>query len=106
MTNIALLSAAHIHTRGFLEEISKRDDCSLVALWDDMADRGTRYAEEYGAAFSGDLDSVVGRQDVDAFIICAENTRHLPLLKAAIPVGKPIFAKSLSRLSPRMLQKH
>ncbi|MEE2628588.1 MAG: Gfo/Idh/MocA family oxidoreductase [Candidatus Latescibacterota bacterium] len=93
MTNIALLSAAHIHTRGFLEEISKRDDCSLVALWDDMADRGTRYAEEYGAAFSGDLDSVVGRQDVDAFIICAENTRHLPLLKAAIPVGKPIFCE-------------
>lgn len=93
MTNIALLSAAHIHTRGFLEEISKRDDCSLVALWDDMADRGTRYAEEYGAEFSGELASVVSREDVDAFIICAENTRHLPLLQAAIPLGKPIFCE-------------
>lgn len=93
MVKIALLSAAHIHTRGFLQEISKRDDCSLVALWDDVADRGTRYADEYGAQFSADLDGVVGRDDVDAFIICAENARHLPLLQAAIPVGKPIFCE-------------
>jgi predicted dehydrogenase len=25
--------------------------------------------------------------------ICAENTRHVPLLKAAIPAGKPIFCE-------------
>jgi predicted dehydrogenase len=93
LTNIALLSAAHIHTRGFLQEISERDDCSLVALWDDVADRGKRYAEEYGAEFNNDLAAVVSRDDVDGFIICAENTRHLPLLQAAIPVGKPIFCE-------------
>lgn len=93
MINIALLSAAHIHTRGFLEEISRRDDCTLVALWDDMPDRGKRYAEAHGARYSEDLSEVVGAKGVDAFIICAENTRHLPLLKAAIPLGKPIFCE-------------
>jgi predicted dehydrogenase len=88
-----LLSAAHIHTRGFLEEISRRDDCQLVALWDDMPDRGQRYAGEHGAEYSGDLKAVIGREDVDGFIICAENTRHLPLLEAAIPTAKPIFCE-------------
>jgi len=93
LVNIALLSAAHIHTRGFLEEISRRDDCTLVSLWDDMPERGKGYVEAHGGTFSGDLESIVSAEGVDAFIICSENTRHLPLLKAAIPKGKPIFCE-------------
>ena len=93
MSNIALLSAAHTHTRGFLEDISRRDDCQLVALWDDMSDRGQRYAAEYGGEFSDDLAAVVNRDDLDGFIVCAENTRHLPLLEMAILIGKPIFCE-------------
>ena len=93
MSNIALLSAAHIHTRGFLEEVSRRDDCRLVALWDDMPDRGRRYAAEHGGEFCDTLAAAIGREDIDGFIICAENTRHLPLLEAAIPTGKPVFCE-------------
>ena len=65
MSNIALLSAAHIHTRGFLEEVSRRDDCRLVALWDDMPDRGRRYAAEHGGEFCdrSDPDRACFRQD-------------------------------------------
>jgi len=91
--NIALLSAAHIHTRGYLEEIAQREDCRLVCLWDDVADRGRRYAEKYGAEYVVDLPAAVERADVDAFVICAENTRHLPLLEAAAPRGLPIFCE-------------
>ena len=86
MKNLALLSAAHTHTRGYVNNINERDDCRLVSLWDDIEDRGRRYSEEYGADYSADLNSVVERVDVDGFIICAENTGHLPLLEAAIPV--------------------
>jgi len=93
MIRIALLSAAHTHTKGFLKTISERDDCCLTALWDDMPDRGKRYAAETGAEYSEDLSAVVARDDVDGFLICAENTRHLPLLRAAIPVGKPVFCE-------------
>ena len=93
MSNIALLSAAHIHTRGFLEEVSRRDDCRLVALWDDMPERGRRYADEHGGEFCDELEAAIGREDVDGFIICAENTRHLRLLEAAIPTGKPVFCE-------------
>ena len=93
MIKIGLLSAAHIHTRGFLEDISKRGDCELALVWDDMPDRGKRYATEYAAEYQQDLEKVVGENDVDAFIICAENTRHLPLLRASIPTGKAIFCE-------------
>ena len=54
MSNIAFLSAAHIHTRGFLESIAKKEDCRAAVIWDDMAERGQRYADEYGAEYSGE----------------------------------------------------
>lgn len=93
MTSLALLSAAHVHTKGFLKNIADNDDRDVVVIYDDVADRGQRFAAENDADYSGDLNAVLTRDDVDGFIICAENTRHLPLLKAAVPVGKPIFCE-------------
>jgi predicted dehydrogenase len=93
MPNIAFLSTAHTHTKGFLKTVAEKENCNLVAIWDDMASRGQGFADEYGSDFSEDLDAVISRDDIDGFIICVENTRHLPLLKAAIPAGKPIFCE-------------
>ena len=52
-----------------------------------------RAAAEHGGEFCDELEVAIGREDVDGFIICAENTRHLPLLEAAIPTGKPVFCE-------------
>ena len=113
MPNIAFLSTAHTHTKTFVKAVAEKNNCKLVAIWDDMVARGQVFAREYGAGFSEDLNAVIDRDDVDGFIICAENTRHLPLLKAAIPAGKPIFcekpfttttAEALEAL--RLIRKH
>lgn len=92
--NIAFLSTAHIHTKGFVENILKATDGRrVVGIWDDMADRGRRYAEMAAAPFVPDLDQLLADGQVDGFVICAENTRHLPLLRKVLPVGKPVFCE-------------
>lgn len=93
MTNVAFLSTAHTHTQGFLKDIAGRDNCRVVAIFDDMAERGQHFAQEYGAEFCADLRATVARDDVQGFVVCAENTRHLPILEVAIPAGKPIFCE-------------
>ena len=93
MANIAFLSTAHTHTRGFLKTVDEKENANLVAIWDDMESRGQGFRDDYGGDYSNDLDAVISRDDVDGFIVCAENTRHLPLLEAAIPTGKPIFCE-------------
>ena len=94
MARIALLSTAHIHTRGFLTNIINASDGRKIAgIWDDEPERGWRYAEEFGAPFEPDIDTLLAKPEVDGFIICAENTRHLPLLKKVLPVGKPVFCE-------------
>ncbi len=94
MPRIAFLSTAHIHTKSFVENIKNASDGRVVvAVWDDVEARGRRCAALADAPFVGDLDAVLGDPDIDGFIICAENTRHLPLLKRALPTGKPVFCE-------------
>ena len=104
--NIAILSTAHIHTRGFLERIAATEGAARVHLiWDDVADRGQRYATEFGARYEADLGKAVRDKSVDAFMICVENTKHLPLLKAALPRGKPVFCDKPLMTSTRELRR-
>lgn len=92
--NIAFVSTAHIHTRSFIENILKSSDGRKVyGVWDDVEERGRRYAESADASFVRDLDSLVRDSKVDGFIICAENSRHLPLLERILPAGKPVFCE-------------
>jgi len=92
--NLALLSTAHIHTRDFLKNIAEATDGrKAAAIWDDVPDRGRRYAESCGARFEPDLDALIGAADLDGFLICAENVRHLPLLEKVLPAGKPVMCE-------------
>ncbi|MEM6459625.1 MAG: Gfo/Idh/MocA family oxidoreductase, partial [Planctomycetota bacterium] len=94
MTRLAFVSTAHIHTEGFIEALVSGEAEGVVhAVWDDVPDRGRRYAEQAGCGFTADLQAVVEDPAVDAFVVCAENTRHLPLLERLLPRGKPVFCE-------------
>ena len=94
MINIAFLSTAHIHTKGFLDHLAKpASDARPYIIWDDVAERGQRYATQFGAKFVPDLDAALTDPAVQGFIIGAENNRHVPLLAKALPVGKPVFCE-------------
>jgi predicted dehydrogenase len=94
MPNIAVLSTAHIHTKSFLENLAKgADGRRAYAIWDDVPDRGRRYASQYGAKFEPRLGKLLRDKAVDGFLICAENTRHWPLLRKALPAGRPVMCE-------------
>ena len=94
MPSIAFLSTAHIHTRQYLAFIrNSTDGRRVAAIWDDNPARGRRYAIEAETFFEPDLDRLLGRSDIDGYIICAENTRHLELLKKVLPLGKPVLCE-------------
>jgi len=94
MANIAFLSTAHIHSRSFLENLTQTGDGRCIqGIWDDVEERGRRYADEFDATFVPEIDRLLEDPAVDGFVVCAENTRHLPLLEKALRVGKPIFCE-------------
>jgi len=92
--NIAFVSTAHIHTRDFIGHILKLTDGPKVCgVWDDVAERGQRYAEVAGAPFVADLKTLLADKSIDGLVICSENTRHLRLLEQVLPLGKPVLCE-------------
>ena len=103
---LAFVSTAHIHTKSFIENVlTAGDGRSVAAVWDDVADRGRRYAEMAGAPFVEDLDRVVADPGVDGFVICAENTRHLGLLRTVLKAGKPVLCEKPLLTEPAALDE-
>ena len=92
MAQIAVLSTAHIHSQAFCEYLQEHCDGAAV-IWDDNRERGQEYAARYGSHFEADLQQVLDDPHIDGFVITAENTRHLELLRQILPLGKPIMCE-------------
>lgn len=93
MPRIAMISTAHIHSKNFLADIAKLTGAPPHIIWDDNEARGRAYAAASNCPYSGDLSAVVADRAIDGFVICAENTRHLPLLEKVLPAGKPTMCE-------------
>jgi hypothetical protein len=60
MARIAVLSTAHIHTKQLVENVLKATDSrKVVVVWDNVGDRGRRYAEMAGSPFEPDLQKAL-----------------------------------------------
>lgn len=91
---LAFVSTAHIHTRPFLEGIARARDGRVVhAVWDEVPARGARHAALAHARFEPNLAELLRDPAVDGFVVCAENTRHLALLEAALATGRPVLCE-------------
>ena len=94
MPKIAIISVAHIHSKNFCDTICKITSGKAPhVIWDENPERGVKYAADYKCRFEADLNKVLADHDVEAFVICAENTRHLPLLRKVLPLGKPTMCE-------------
>ncbi|MBL9206838.1 MAG: Gfo/Idh/MocA family oxidoreductase [Opitutaceae bacterium] len=94
MVNLAFISAAHVHTGAFIEAIQRHPDGRRVqAVWDDLPDRGKRFARLADAPYVETLEALLNDTTIDGFIIAAENSRHADLLESVLPVGKPVFCE-------------
>ncbi len=94
---IALLSFAHIHARGYADQIRDSPDCVTVAAWDEDAERGQMEADARGLPFHANLDDILALPEVEAVVINAPTAMHHDVLLASARYGKHIFTeKSLT----------
>jgi 1,5-anhydro-D-fructose reductase (1,5-anhydro-D-mannitol-forming) len=92
---VAVLSFWHVHAGDYSRSTVQHPDTELVAIWDDDPERGTEAAEKFGVEYTGDLDALLARDDIDAVTVTSETNRHRDLMVAAARAGKHIFTEKL-----------
>ena len=92
---IATLSFWHVHAGDYSRQAQEHPGTDLVAVWDDDAERGQAGAERFGVEFTGDLDALLARDDLDGVVITTPTDVHRDIMVKAAQAGKHIYTEKV-----------
>ena len=92
---VAVVGAWHVHAKDYARRTAEHPDAELVAVWDDDPDRGAGLAAELGVELTGDLPSLLARDDLDGITVTTSTVTHREVMLAAVAAGKHVFAEKL-----------
>lgn len=89
---IGIMSFAHMHAYSYAEGIAKLPHVELVGIFDDDVARGQAAAKQYRTTFYDDQVAFL-QSDVEAVIVCSENSRHKEMVVHAAHAKKHILCE-------------
>jgi 1,5-anhydro-D-fructose reductase (1,5-anhydro-D-mannitol-forming) len=92
---LALLGFWHVHAMDHVREAASHPGTEIVVAWDDDADRGRSAAAAIGVEWSGRLDDVLARPDLDGVIVDTATSLHRQVIVAAARAGKQVFTEKV-----------
>ncbi|SDN33060.1 Predicted dehydrogenase [Paenibacillus sp. yr247] len=95
MIKVAMLSFWHVHAKDYARLAVEHPETQIVAIWDEVPERGRQKAEAYGVKFYDDLQELLGSPDIDAVIVDTPTTMHRHIIIAAAKAGKHIFTEKV-----------
>ncbi|GAA3407113.1 Gfo/Idh/MocA family protein [Paenibacillus hodogayensis] len=95
MIRVAMLSFWHVHARDYAKQINEHPDTEIVAVWDEIAERGAKEASERGVRFFDSLDELLAQPDIDAVVVDTPSNVHRDVMVKAANAGKHIFTEKV-----------
>lgn len=95
MLKVAMLSYWHVHAPDYTRQVQARSDCRIVAVWDELPERGRREAEKLGVPFRESLQEVLNDPGVDAVVVDTPTSLHADVMVAAAQAGKHIYTEKV-----------
>jgi 1,5-anhydro-D-fructose reductase (1,5-anhydro-D-mannitol-forming) len=95
MIRVASLSFWHVHAKDYAKQATEHPDTEIVAVWDEIPERGRKEAEERGVRFYENLQELLSQPDIDGVIVDTPTTMHRDVLVAAAKAGKHIFTEKV-----------
>jgi len=99
MLKVAMLSYWHVHAPDYTRQLKALDNVKITSIWDEEPDRGKKWADDIGADFEQNLDTLLKRDDVDAVVVNAPTNLHPEIMIAAAQAGKHIFTEKVMAIT-------
>lgn len=104
MQTTAFLGVAHIHTPGFIRQLSERNDVRVKAVYDHDGERGQKRADELNATFIADVEAILNDAEITSIIIASETVHHRDLALRAAAAGKHLFIEKPLATTPEDIE--
>jgi 1,5-anhydro-D-fructose reductase (1,5-anhydro-D-mannitol-forming) len=95
MIRLAVLSFWHVHAKDYAKQAAEHPDTEIVAVWDDLPERGRAAAQQWGGQFEASLPTLLARNDIDAVVVVTPTNQHRDVMIAAARAGKHIFTEKV-----------
>ncbi|QAY65228.1 Gfo/Idh/MocA family protein [Paenibacillus protaetiae] len=95
MLRIGKISYWHVHAWDYTKQAQQHPDTEIVAVWDEIEERGKEAAAKIGAEYISRLDDLLAREDIDGVIVDAPTSMHRDVITAAARAGKHIFTEKV-----------
>jgi len=95
MIKVAMLSFWHVHANDYARQATDHPGTEIVAVWDEIAERGRKQAEERGVRFYDDLNELLSQPDIDGVVVDTPTNMHRDVMVAAAKAGKHIFTEKV-----------
>ncbi|HMA36702.1 MAG TPA: Gfo/Idh/MocA family oxidoreductase [Chloroflexia bacterium] len=89
---IGILSFAHVHAEGYAQNLRTIPGVEFLGLADDDPVRGRHYAQQCGAPLFPSYEALLAAGP-DAVLVCAENSKHRPLVEMAAAAGVHVLCE-------------
>ncbi|MBD2847266.1 Gfo/Idh/MocA family oxidoreductase [Paenibacillus sp. IB182496] len=95
MIRVAKLSYWHVHAWDYTKLAQQHPGTEIVAVWDELPERGREAAGKLGVPFHDDLDALLADESIDAVIVDAPTSMHHEVIGKAARAGKHIFTEKV-----------
>ncbi|MFC5452017.1 Gfo/Idh/MocA family protein [Paenibacillus aestuarii] len=95
MIKVAMLSFWHVHAKDYAKQVEGHPDTEIVAVWDELEERGKAEADKRGVAFYSDLQELLANPDIDGVVVDTPTNIHRDVMVAAAKAGKHIFTEKV-----------
>lgn len=95
MIRVAMLSYWHVHAKDYAEEAKSHPEVEIVAVWDEIPERGQEEAEKLDVPFYESLDDLLGQSVIDGVIVDVPTNQHTDVITRAAAAGKHIFTEKV-----------
>ena len=95
MIRVAMLSFWHVHGKDYARAAAEHPETEIVAVWDEVGERGRTEAEERGVPFYVQLDELLAQPNIDGVIVDTPTSMHRDVVVAAARAGKHIFTEKV-----------
>lgn len=92
---IAMLSGWHVHAVEYGKAVNSHPGAQVVAVWDELPERGEKWAKDLNAEFVGDYRKILARTDIDGVVVDSATNMHKELIIAAAKAGKNVFTEKV-----------
>lgn len=89
---IGMMSFAHMHANSYADSLMQIPDVEITAIFDEDHERGNEVAKRYNTTYYSDQADFL-KLDMDAVIICSENSRHKEMVINAANAKKHILCE-------------